>query len=122
MSSNEITRRDFLVGGAAAVGTLAGAEILGQSVHAGPGEPHRVLHIIGYSHVDAAWLWPWRDSSNLVLTTARSALDRINETPGFRYSHSSSMHYRWIQKSDPAMFQEIRHRMSEGRWEVVGGW
>ena len=122
MSSKEITRRDFLVGGAAAVGTLAGAEILGQSVHTGPGESHRVLHIIGYSHVDAAWLWPWRDSSNLVLTTARSALDRMNETPGFRYCHSSAMHYRWIQKSDPAMFDEILHRIREGRWEVVGGW
>ena len=88
---------------------------------AAPGS-RRVLHVIGYSHVDAAWLWPWRDSSNLVLTTARSALDRINETPGFRYCHSSAIHYRWIQKADPAMFQEILRRIREGRWEVVGGW
>ncbi|MDR3751770.1 MAG: glycoside hydrolase family 38 C-terminal domain-containing protein [Terracidiphilus sp.] len=82
----------------------------------------RVLHIIGYSHIDAAWLWPWRDGSNLALTTARSALDRMTETPGFRYSHSSSIHYRWIEKADPGMFQEIRQRIREGRWEVVGGW
>src|ERR1700734_2984531 len=31
-------------------------------------------------------------------------------------------HYRWIQKADPAMFQEILHRIREGRWEVIGGW
>jgi alpha-mannosidase len=122
MESKEITRREFLVGGAATVGTLASTGAFGQSAGAQTQEPHRVLHIIGYSHVDAAWLWPWRDSSNLVLTTARSALDRMNETPGFRYCHSSAMHYRWIQKSDPAMFEEVLHRIREGRWEVVGGW
>jgi alpha-mannosidase len=109
------TRRKFLLGTAAAMGTLAATDILGQS-------SHRVLHVIGYSHVDAAWLWPWRDSSNLALTTARSALDRITETQGFKYCASSSSHYRWIQKADPAMFHEILHRIREGRWEVVGGW
>jgi alpha-mannosidase len=100
---------------------LAATDLLGLA----PGAPEasrRVLHIIGYSHIDAAWLWPWRDGENLVLTTARSALDRMNETPGFRYSHSSSIHYRWIQDADPAMFQEILGRIRQGRWEVVGGW
>jgi alpha-mannosidase len=127
MDAKEISRRKFLVSGAAAIGALAGPEILGRSVdgqniQASVPASRKVLHVIGYSHVDAAWLWPWRDSSNLVLTTARSALDRMNETPGFRYCHSSSMHYRWIQKADPAMFEEILRRIREGRWEVVGGW
>ncbi|HWS54375.1 MAG TPA: glycoside hydrolase family 38 C-terminal domain-containing protein, partial [Pyrinomonadaceae bacterium] len=70
----------------------------------------------------AAWLWPWRDGSNLVLTTMRSALDRMKETPEFRYSHSSATHYRWVERSDPKMFEEIGARVREGRWEVVGGW
>ena len=68
------------------------------------------------------WLWPWRDGSNLVLSTARSALDRMKETPDFYYSHSSSIHYKWIQNADPEMFAEIQQRIREGRWEVVGGW
>ncbi len=84
--------------------------------------PERTLHIIGHSHIDAAWLWPWTDSADVVLTTFRSALDRMNETPGFCYSHSSMVHYEWVQKTDPAMFAEIRRRIREGRWEVVGGW
>jgi len=82
----------------------------------------RVLHIIGHSHIDAAWLWPWRDASDIALTTFRSALDRMNETPGFCYSHSSSSHYRWAETADPLMFAEIRQRVREGRWEVLGGW
>src|ERR1700744_4981650 len=91
--TKKITRRKFMAATAAAMGTLGAPALFGQNVPST--SSRKVLHIIGYSHVDAAWLWPWRDSSNLVLTTARSALDRISEAPGFRYCHSSSMHYRW---------------------------
>jgi alpha-mannosidase len=80
------------------------------------------LHVIGHSHIDAAWLWPWRDGENEVLNTFRSVLDRMNETPDFRFSHSSSAHYRWVERTDPSMLDEIRGRVQEGRWEVVGGW
>jgi alpha-mannosidase len=46
----------------------------------------------------------------------------MNETPGFCYSHSSSAHYRWVERADPDLFAEIQQRVREGRWEVVGGW
>jgi alpha-mannosidase len=77
---------------------------------------------MGYSHIDAAWLWPWRDGSDEALNTFRSALNRMIETPDFCYSHSSSAHYRWVERADPAMFAEVQQRVKEGRWEVVGGW
>jgi len=82
----------------------------------------KVLHLIGYSHIDAAWLWPWSDGADSVLDTFRSALNRIEETPGFCYTHSSSAHYRWVERADPEMFAEIKKRIGEGRWEVAGGW
>jgi alpha-mannosidase len=121
MDFRAISRRNFLLGSAAGVAGVAATELFGQNASQ-QSDSRRVLHIIGYSHIDAAWLWPWRDGSNLVLTTARSALDRISETPGFCYSHSSAIHYKWIQQADPDMFAEIQQRIREGRWEVVGGW
>src|SRR5215207_9176349 len=117
----EFSRRRFLLTGAAALGgaACAGLSALGQTAGAAK---RRVLHIVGHSHIDAAWLWPWRDGSNLVLTTMRSALERMKETADFRYSHSSASHYRWAERSDPKMFAEIKERVREGRWELVGGW
>jgi len=115
----ELSRRDFLVRGAASLGAMAVAPALAQQAAAGV---RKVLHIIGHSHIDAAWLWPWRDGSDTVLNTFRSALNRMDETPAFRYSHSSMAHYRWVEKADPGMLDEIRQRIREGRWEVVGGW
>ncbi len=82
MGIDGVSRRGFLAGSAAAAGVFAATDLFGQP-RAAAGDSRRVLHIIGHSHIDAAWLWPWRDGSNLALTTARSALDRMTETPGF---------------------------------------
>ncbi len=117
------TRREFVVRGAAAASASAATPLFSrQTARESARNGRKVLHIVGHSHIDAAWLWPWREGSDTVLTTFRSALNRINETPGFCYTHSSSAHYRWVESADPAMLDEIRARIREGRWEVVGGW
>ena len=116
------SRRKFLWSGAAAVGALALSRAGAQAASQPGSPPKKILHIIGHSHIDAAWLWPWRDASNIVFTTFQSALDRMSETPDFRYTHSSSQHYRWVERADPGLFTKIRGRIDEGRWEVVGGW
>ncbi len=127
----EFSRRRFLLAGATALGGIAALNLTtpgqtttktGAGVGARGGARRKTLHIVGHSHIDAAWLWPWRDGSNVVLTTIRSALDRMRETPDFRYSHSSTAHYEWVERADPAMFAEIKERVREGRWELVGGW
>ena len=83
---NELSRREFVVRGAAAVGAVASSPALAGQGTNQAAKP-KVLHIIGHSHIDAAWLWPWRDGADTVLTTFRSALNRISETTGFCYSH-----------------------------------
>jgi alpha-mannosidase len=119
----ELSRREFLVTGAATLGAAAGLPSFPDELSNSSAETQKkVLHIMGYSHIDGAWLWPWRDGSNIALTTFRSALDRMNETPGFRYCHSSVSHYQWFEHSYPEMFEEMRQRVKEERFEVVGGW
>ena len=121
MRQSGLSRREFLIQGSAALGMLAEGSVLGAQA-AMPGSARKVLHIIGQSHIDEAWLWPWRDGCSAVLTTLRSALDRIQETPGFCFSFSSANYYRWVERADPGMFAEIQARIREGRWEAIGGW
>ena len=80
------------------------------------------LHMIGHAHIDPVWLWRWTEGFQEVKATFRSALDRMNEDPGFTFIASSSIFYEWVEQSDPAMFEEIKARVAEGRWELVGGW
>jgi alpha-mannosidase len=78
--------------------------------------------MIGNAHIDAPWLWPWPESMSVVLSTFRSALDRMDEDPDFTFTASSAQFYEWVVQADPKMMDEIRQRVKEGRWDVVGGW
>jgi alpha-mannosidase len=81
-----------------------------------------MLHAIGNAHIDPVWLWRWPEGVETVRATFRSALDRMNEYPDFTFTGSSAAFYAWLKDVDPAMFEEVRARVREGRWEIVGGW
>lgn len=80
------------------------------------------LHAIAHGHIDPVWLWRWQEGYEEVRATFRSALDRMNEIPDLRFVCSSTAFYKWILETDPGMFEEIRARVEEGRWNIVGGW
>ena len=80
------------------------------------------LHMIGNAHLDPAWFWQWMEGYHEAKATFRSALDRMNEYPDFVFTCSAAAYYEWIEQDEPEMFAEIRRRVEEGRWAIVGGW
>jgi alpha-mannosidase len=78
--------------------------------------------MIGNAHLDPAWMWQWGEGMEAFIATCRSALDRMNESPGFIFTCSSAAHYRWVEEVEPALFESIRARVAERRWVIVGGW
>lgn len=80
------------------------------------------LHLIGNAHLDPIWLWRWQEGFSEILATFRSALDRMNEFPDYKFTSACAVYYEWIEKVDPEMFAEIQKRVKEGRWNIVGGW
>jgi alpha-mannosidase len=76
---------------------------------------------IGNSHIDMAWLWPWTETVEVVRNTFRSVLDLMREYPDFKFTMSSARAYQWMEEKYPDLFNEIRQRVKEGRWEVIGG-
>jgi len=82
----------------------------------------KTLHMIGNAHLDPVWLWQWQEGFQETKATFRSALDRMKEYPEFVFTNSSAANYEWIENNEPQMFEEIKQRIKEGRWEIVGGW
>lgn len=80
------------------------------------------FYMIGNTHFDPVWLWRWEEAMASIRATFRSALDRMNEDPDFIYSFATPPVFEWIKKTDPALFEEIRQRVREGRWELAEGW
>jgi alpha-mannosidase len=87
-----------------------------------PKTKEKTLHMIGNAHLDPVWLWQWQEGFQETKATFRSALDRMNEYPEFVFTNSSAANYEWIENNEPEMFEEIKQRIKEGRWEIVGGW
>ncbi|HEX7065430.1 MAG TPA: glycoside hydrolase family 38 C-terminal domain-containing protein [Bacillales bacterium] len=82
----------------------------------------KTLHMIGNAHLDPVWLWQWQEGFQETKATFRSALDRMKEYDDFLFTSSSAANYEWIENNEPEMFEEIKERIAEGRWEIAGGW
>lgn len=80
------------------------------------------LFLVGNAHLDSVWQWRWQEGSAEAKATIRSALDRMNEFPKFRFVCSSASVFQWVQEFAPEMFRELQERVREGRLIVVGGW
>jgi alpha-mannosidase len=79
------------------------------------------FHLTGNSHIDAAWLWPWTETVDVVHRTFGTALQLMNEYPDYTYTQSAAQYNEWMAEKYPEMNDEIKKRIKEGRWEVVGG-
>ncbi len=92
---------------------------------AGPvsGDPkRRLLHLVGNAHIDPVWLWQWPEGYQEVRATFHSAIDRLEEYPDFVFTSDSVVFFQWVEETDPQLFEQIRERISDGRWQVIGGW
>ncbi|MDR1623637.1 MAG: twin-arginine translocation signal domain-containing protein [Tannerellaceae bacterium] len=122
-----ISRRAFLRDtalGTAAVALTPFNSVIGNVTQAAwpAGAGRYRFRMIGHGHIDPVWLWRWAEGVSVVHSTFRSALDRMAETPGMVFACSSARFYQWVADNDPGMLEEVRRRIREGRWNVVGGW
>jgi alpha-mannosidase len=79
------------------------------------------FHLTGNSHIDAAWLWPWTETVDTVRRTFGTAVQLMNEYPTYTYTQSAAQYNVWIAEKYPDINNQIKQRIAEGRWEVVGG-
>lgn len=79
------------------------------------------IHLIGYSHIDLAWLWPWSETVEVFKNTSESVLKLMDEFPDFIFSQSQSHAYRWMEELHPDVFRRIKQKVDEGKWELIGG-
>jgi alpha-mannosidase len=79
------------------------------------------MHLTGNSHIDAAWLWPWTETVDVVHRTFGTAAQLMNEYPTYTYTQSAAQYNQWMADKYPELNDQIKKRIQEGRWELVGG-
>jgi alpha-mannosidase len=81
------------------------------------------LHLIGNSHIDAAWLWPWSETSGDVIpNTWRTSLKLAAMFPGYAFAGSAAAYYDAMDRLQPTLADSLRAAVDSGQWALVGGW
>lgn len=81
----------------------------------------RAIRVTGNSHIDLAWLWPWSETTTVIRDTFRTSLQLMNEYPEYTFTQSTAQASEWMEEKYPLLFEQIKKRVQEGRWEIVGG-
>ncbi len=83
--------------------------------------PQGSLALSGHAHIDLAWLWTVSETRRKIKRTFATVLDLMNRYPDFRFNQSSAQAYAWLEQDDPVLFEQVKARVLEGRWETIGG-
>lgn len=89
------------------------------SDHNGPSAPHAGL--IGHSHMDTAWLWHRGETEKKCARTYANQMNLMDQYPEYTFIQSSAYHSEIIRRLYPRLFERIRQRVKEGRYEPNGG-
>jgi len=76
-------------------------------------------HLLAHSHIDMNWLWPMQETID-VCKRDFSTMDSLMERyPEYHFSQSQAVTYRFMEEAYPEIFEAIRRRVQEGRWEIT---
>ncbi|MCQ2450352.1 MAG: glycosyl hydrolase-related protein [Clostridia bacterium] len=85
------------------------------------GEEFGYVGLIGHSHLDTAWHWPVRETLHKAARTFSNALRLMENYPDYHFIQSSVVYDYWMKKYYPDIYEGIKKRTAEGRWEPNGG-
>ena len=79
-----------------------------------------IIDCVASTHIDVAWLWRFKDT---IRKSGRSALNQLrlmDRYDEFEFSLSQPSVYNYIKEVYPDIFEQIRKRVADGRWRLVG--
>ena len=77
-------------------------------------------YFLGHSHLDAAWLWSFDETKDVLSGTCENVLELMDKHD-FCFCQSSAQYYKWLEETRPETFGKVKRKVEEGRWEIVGG-
>jgi alpha-mannosidase len=76
---------------------------------------------IGHAHIDVAWLWTLDQTVRKSGRTFSNVLRLMEDFPDYKFSQSQPQLYQYTEQYYPEIFEQIKARVAEGRWEPMGG-
>lgn len=84
------------------------------------GAPAPVVHCVGHTHIDVAWLWTLAQTREKAQRSFSTVLRLMEQYPEYKFMSSQPQLYQYVKESAPEVYAQILERVCEGRWEVEG--
>lgn len=75
----------------------------------------------GHAHIDVAWLWTLGQTRQKAGRTFHTVQRLMEQFPEYHFTQSQPQLYDYVRRDYPALFEEIKRLVAEGRWELTGG-
>jgi alpha-mannosidase len=75
----------------------------------------------GHAHIDVAWLWTVGQARRKAGRTFHTVMRLMEQFPDYHFTQSQPQLYDFVRQDYPELFEAIKQRVAEGRWEVIGG-
>lgn len=75
----------------------------------------------GHAHIDVAWLWTLGQTRRKAGRTFTTVQRLMEQFPEYHFTQSQPQLYDYVRQDYPELFEAIKRRVAEGRWEPIGG-
>jgi alpha-mannosidase len=77
-------------------------------------------YCVGHTHIDVAWLWTLAQTREKAIRSFSTVLTLMEQYPDYIFMSSQPQLYKFIKEDYPEVYEEIKERIKQGRWEPEG--
>lgn len=78
------------------------------------------IHCVGHTHIDVAWLWQLKHTREKAARSFSTVLRLMEQFPDYYFLQTQPQLYDYIKEDYPEIYENIKSRVTEGRWETEG--
>ena len=92
-----------------------------EKLYTDPRPAEAIIRCVGHTHIDVAWLWTLSVTEDKAVRSFSTVLELMRRYPEYIFMSSQPQLYKFVKKNAPEIYEQIRQRVDEGRWEAEGG-
>ena len=81
---------------------------------------NKTVNVIGHTHIDVAWLWTVAQTKEKAQRSFSTVINLMKRYDDYLFMSSQPQLYQHVKDNDPELYEEIKKRIKEGRWEPEG--
>ncbi|UOQ45585.1 alpha-mannosidase [Halobacillus salinarum] len=86
-----------------------------------PNESQVRINAIGHTHIDVAWLWRLKHTREKAARSFSTVLRLMEQYPDYVFLQTQPQLYDYVSRDYPELYDQMKKRIEEGRWEPEGG-